>query len=88
VEGLKKFPVQRVLPALGEMLFVHDSGMHEACTVFAMILKLSKDNPKEVTAYLEEARSSKAVPGYYATQLLDKIAKDQSAPAPSLSKVA
>lgn len=88
IDGLKKFPVQRILPALGEMLFIHDSGMHEACTVFAVILKLSKDHPQEVSAYLEEARSRKSVPGYYATQLLGKIAKAQSAPAPNLSKVA
>ena len=87
VNGLKKFPVQRILPALGEMLFVHDSGMHEACTVFAIILKLSKDHPQEVAAYLDEARSSKAVPSYYATQLLGKIAKSTNE-APRFSQVA
>ena len=88
IDGLRKLPLPRVLPALGEMLYVHDSGMHEACTVFAIILKLSKDHPKEVAAFLEDARSSETVPGYYATQLLGKIAKAQGGAAPSLSKVA
>lgn len=63
------------LPALGEMLYIHDSGMHEACTVFGIILKISNHRPQEVLNFLHDALKNEKIPSYYAHQLINKIEK-------------
>lgn len=73
VADVKKIPLSVSLPALGEMLYVHDSGMHEACTVFAIILDLGKSQPEAVSEFLAASVEAKAVPAYYAGQLIEKI---------------
>lgn len=57
------------------MLYVHDTGRHEACTAFAIILAHSKQTPKVVSEFLQEALEIKSIPDYYAEQLLQKINK-------------
>ncbi len=77
VDEVCQLQTERILPALGEMLYTFDTGKHEACTAFAMILKLSKTEPEKVIAYLNGALESKAIPVYYTRQLLQKIERDK-----------
>jgi hypothetical protein len=77
IQNVLRIPVSHSLPALVDMLYVHDSGMHEACSVFATILKLGKMHPEYVTDYLMRAAQEQAVPVYYAEQLIHKIEKSQ-----------
>lgn len=73
IKSVLDLPLEKSLPALGEILYVHDSGMHEACTAFAIILKIGKTNPERVTSFLRNAKNSDAIPPYYAEQLIGKL---------------
>ena len=80
VDSVTKMPPAIALPTLGEMLYVHDTGRHEACTAFAVILKIGKANPQMVTEFLQKNMKAKTIPPYYAVQLIDKINKKPVAP--------
>jgi hypothetical protein len=73
VNAVTALPSAITLPALGEMLHVHDTGRHEACSVFAIILKVGKAQPDVVLNYLSNAREGGSIPAYYADQLTAKI---------------
>ncbi len=73
VAQIEALPAGDVLPALGEMLYARETGKHEACTAFGMILKMAKQNPDETLDYLETVLNAQAVPLYYARQLIEKI---------------
>jgi len=73
LEDVLNLPLNLSLPILGEMLYVHDTGKHEACTVFATLLKIGKSHPDVFTAYFEYMKKEGQVPGYYAEQLIKKI---------------
>ena len=75
IEEVCDLPLENTLPALTEMLFVHDTGRHEACSVFAVILKIAKNTPQDVIDFLENAMERESVPKYYARQLIEKINK-------------
>lgn len=75
IENIMRIPVSKALPALVEMLHVHDTGKHEACSVFATILKFGKMYPEYVTHYLNLSIRENVVPAYYAEQLINKIGK-------------
>ena len=63
------------MPTLIEGLNIHDSGQHEACSVYATILKLGKAYPQEVSAQLQAARNAKNAPPYYLEELIGKLAR-------------
>jgi hypothetical protein len=88
VDRVLNLPLDKLLPALGEMLFVHDSGMHEACTVFGVILKISLNYPKEVLGFLDDALKNNSIPPYYARQLIGKIKRKAQAQKTGALKVA
>lgn len=69
--------LSKVMPALFEMLYVYDTGKHEACSVFAIILKLGKKYPDAVTIYIEDGLRTENLPKYYGLQLIDKIEKSR-----------
>ena len=73
VEQVAQLAPETSLPALGEMLYAYDTGRHEACSAFAMILKVGKLHPKVTLEYIKEAAESGAIPKYYAQQLTDKL---------------
>lgn len=75
VQQILNLPVEVTLPPLGEMLFIHDSGMHEACTVFGIILKLAQNSPNRILEFLDNAIENNSIPLYYAKQLIGKINK-------------
>ena len=61
------------LPALCEMLYIRDTGKHEACSIFAVILKIGRSYPMEVREFLKSCLELKAAPAYYVQQLIIKI---------------
>jgi hypothetical protein len=61
------------MPALIEALNIHDSGRHEACSVYAMILKIGKKHSQEVCRQLARAVEYNLAPRYYAEELLQKL---------------
>lgn len=73
VSDVTSIKPEQSLPALGELLYTYDSGRHEACSVFAMILKIGKQYPKETKEFLVESMKNETVPSYYAEQLITKI---------------
>lgn len=75
IDGVCALPLSHSLPALGEMLYVHDTGKHEACSAFAVILKIGKEQPDAVREFLGQSLDAQTVPAYYAKQLVSKIDK-------------
>ncbi len=67
------FDVTKSIPPLIEMLNVHETGKHEACTVFGIILKIGKKNPEKVLKYLKEAAVQKSAPIYLLKKLQKKL---------------
>ncbi|MFH1828327.1 MAG: hypothetical protein ABH824_03635 [Nanoarchaeota archaeon] len=74
IEEVCNFDVDKVTPPLIEMLNVLETGKHESCTVYAIILKIGKKN-KKVIDYLNEAVKNKTAPKYYLEELIKKLAK-------------
>ena len=73
IDNIVRMPVEKTLPALTEMLFAHDTGRHEACSVFAVILKIGKLHPDRVITLLRNAIEEGSAPTYYGEQLISKI---------------
>ncbi len=73
VDEVIKLAPEISLPALGEMLYAYDTGRHEACSSFAMILKVGKLHYKTTLDYLNGAADTGIIPSYYAQQLMDKL---------------
>jgi hypothetical protein len=61
------------LPALGEMLYVRDTGRHETCTAFGMILKIGRREPEATLKFLKKGLEAKSIPTYFAEQLIQKV---------------
>lgn len=75
IERVMRMPMAVVLPALGEMLYIKDTGKHETCTAFGLILKLAKKDKGAVLTYLYDAKEKKLIPPYFNNQLIMKIEK-------------
>lgn len=75
IHNILDMRTDKSLPCLGEMLFIHDSGMHEACTVFGIILKISQSHAFVVLSFLDGALEKRTIPPYYGAQLIGKIEK-------------
>ena len=73
VKEIYNAEVEIVVPTLIEMLNILDTGKHEACTVFALILNKGKSN-KEVIRFLNEALKNNTAPKYYLENLIKKLA--------------
>lgn len=74
IEEICNFDIDKIIPPLIEMLNVLETGKHEPCTVYAIILKIGKRN-KKVIDYLKEAVKSKTAPKYYLEELIKKLSK-------------
>lgn len=75
VNAVSKLEPHIAMPTLVEGLNIHDSGQHEACSVYATILKIGKAYPQEVSAQLQAARDAKNAPHYYLEELIGKLAR-------------
>ena len=74
IEDICNFDVDIITPPLIELLNVLETGKHEPCTIYAIILKIGKKNVK-VIDYLKEAVKSKTAPRYYLDELIKKLSK-------------
>jgi len=74
IEEINNLDTDTITPSLIEMLNVLETGKHEPCTVYAIILKIGKKN-KKVIDYLKEAVKSKTAPKYYLEELIKKLSK-------------
>lgn len=72
INKVYNFDVAKIIPPLIELLNILESGKHEACTIFAIILKIGKKN-KDVINYLKEAVRDKVAPQYYLEELINKL---------------
>lgn len=79
-------PPAQLLPALGEMLYTRDTGPHEPCTAFGLILDVAQKHPKETLSYLREALQNKKIPLYFAEQLIGKVERKMAQVRPQKSK--
>ncbi|MEM6780684.1 MAG: hypothetical protein AAF569_02350 [Pseudomonadota bacterium] len=78
IDEVCNVPKEYSLPALAEMLYVFDTGMHEACSVFAVALKIGKQYPDFVIGFLQKGIKENTVLTYYANQLIQKIERSRS----------
>ena len=69
------FEVEKILPLLIECLNISETGKHEPCTIFALLLKVGNKDPKTVLNYLQKARLNKDAPLYYLDELIPKVNK-------------
>lgn len=74
IEEICNLDVDKIIPPLIEMLNVLETGKHEPCTVYAIILKIGRRNKKTID-YLEEAVKNKTAPNYYLEELIKKLTK-------------
>ena len=67
--------VSKIIPVLISLLNIPETGKHEQCTVFAIILKFSKKHSQEVLKHISHAALKETAPSYYLEELIDKIKK-------------
>jgi len=73
INQVMKFDPNKLIPLLIAALNIKDSGNHEACTVFALLLKIGKKFPDKVKNYILNAKKDKSAPDYYLQKLETKI---------------
>ena len=73
VSELLKFPSKILVPILLQMLNVQETGKHESCTFFALLLKIAKKNKKLVLEEVKRAIELKSAPYYYLDELNKKL---------------
>ena len=75
VSELLKFPSKILVPFLIQMLNVQETGKHENCTFFALLLKIAKKNKRQVLEKVKRAIELKSAPYYYLEDLERKLSK-------------
>ncbi len=75
VSELLKFPSKILVPILLQMLNVQETGKHENCTSFALLLKIAKKNKSLVLKEVKRAIELKSAPYYYLDDLENKLSK-------------
>ena len=75
VSELLKFPSKILVPFLIQMLNVQETGKHENCTFFALLLKIAKKNKRQVLEKVKQAIELKSAPYYYLEDLKRKLSK-------------
>lgn len=71
IQKICNFDVEIITPSLIEMLNVLETGKHEPCTVYAILLKVGRKN--NIIEYLKEAVKNKTAPKYYLEELIQKL---------------
>lgn len=71
LQKICNFDVDIITPPLIEMLNVLETGKHEPCTVYAILLKVGRKN--NIIEYLKEAVKNKTAPKYYLEELIQKL---------------
>jgi hypothetical protein len=70
-----EFDPDKTAPVLIEALNLRNSGNHEACTVFALLLKIGRKFPERMRKHIKSAIINKSAPEYYLKQLKIKLSK-------------
>ncbi len=70
---LLRFDAKILVPVFIRMLNWQETGRHEACTFFAFLLKVAKNNKRLVIAEVDKAFRSKTAPNYYLQDLKNKL---------------
>jgi len=73
VNQVVNFDTDKITPLLIEALNIVDTGKHEACAFYAMILKFGKRENRKVLCHLNEALANKDAPAYYLKELIQKL---------------
>lgn len=64
------------MPLLINLLNIPETGKHEQCTIFAIILKIGRIHSKRVIKYLDDALYDGKAPNYYLRELITKLKKE------------
>lgn len=75
INQITSIEVDIILPLLIECLNISETGKHEPCSIFAVLLKVARGEPQTTLNYLQIARLNKYAPIYYLDQLILKINK-------------
>ncbi len=78
ITDLLRYNPNILIPILIQMLNTQETGKHEPCTFFALLLKLSRVNKKLVLHYIADAMKEESAPAYYLTDLIKKLNKKGS----------
>lgn len=73
IRKLLKYPLQILVPILVQMLNAQETGKHENCTFFALLLKIAKKNKKLVLEKIDQAIKLESAPYYYLDDLRNKL---------------
>ncbi len=73
VSEILGFPVSKTAPILLRMLNTSETGKHEPCTFFAILLKIAEQDPELILHELTRARETDASPHYYLADLERKL---------------
>lgn len=70
-----KFTENTLIPVFIKMLNIKETGKHEPCTFFALLLKIAKKNRALVLKEVKKAITHKLAPRYYLEDLENKLQK-------------
>jgi len=73
LKKLDYFPNPIIIPILIRMLNIQETGKHQPCTFFALLLKIAKKDKATVFKELESAINLQVAPRYYLEDLAKKI---------------
>jgi hypothetical protein len=73
VNDVAKFSLDEILPILIELLNIPETGKHEQCTVYSIILKLGKKDKRKSLEYLKKALENNYAQPYYLKELINKL---------------
>ncbi len=73
INDIIKFNVDDLLPLLIELLNIPETGKHEQCTVYAIILKFGKKDNQKTLSYLKQALERREAQPYYLNELIKKL---------------
>lgn len=73
VDTILKLPTEKVMPALINALNIYETGKHESCTVYAIILKMGKNDKANTLSFLQIALKQNDAPKYYLEELIEKL---------------
>ncbi len=73
VDRITSFSPERILPGLIEGLNFQETGNHEPCSIYALILKIGRQEPQKVLDHLVATRTARNAPLYYLDELIRKV---------------
>jgi len=75
IDNLLHFDATEIVPILINALNINESGKHEQCTIYALILKSAKRDKESALRLIRNALKNKVAQEYYLKELIKKIEK-------------